>query len=145
MASIKWETADHMMNIVAFTVAQSMAKTGAKLDSEAIADFARGIFKDYCDTVGITDVEEPEDENEDENKYCDSAADCFFCNSDEEEWDEDEEDGYFNSDNDEENDDGHSYVLTAKGEFITRYMEAGYSFEEACAIADLLFGKGEGE
>ena len=142
MTSIKWETADHMMNIVAFTVAKSMAKIGAKLDSEAIADFARSIFKDYCDTVGITDVEEPEDENE--NKYCDSAADCFFCNSDDEEWNEDEENGYFNSDNDEEkNDNDHPYVLTPKGKFVIQYMEAGYPFEEALKVADILFGEGE--
>lgn len=65
---------------------------------------------------------------------------------DDEEWDENEENGYFDSDDDEEDDgDTTAYSLTAKGEFVVRYMEAGHTFEEACAIADLLFGEGEGE
>lgn len=59
-----------------------------------------------------------------------------------EEWDEDEEDGYFNSDDDDD-DDATTYSLTAKGEFVLKYMEAGHSFEEACEIADALFGEGE--
>ena len=98
--------------------------------------------------ISISIASEPEVEDDDENKYCDSATDCSFCNSDDEEWDEDEEDGYFDSDDDDdEEDDGDTtaYFLTAKGEFVVRYMEAGHSFKEACAIADLLFGEGEGE
>ena len=75
-----------------------------------------------------------EEEEEDEHKYCDSAADCCFCNSDDEDEDEDEE---------EEDDDDAVYSLTAKGEFVLRYMEAGHTFEEACEIANILFGKGE--
>jgi len=133
MASIKWETAEHMMNIVAFTVAQSMAKTGTKLDTEAVADFARGIFQDYCDTVGITDVEEPE---ESENDFG------------EEEWNEDEEGGYFNSDEEEEeedDDDDCPFTLTPKGEFVARAIEAGISFEDACNMANIVFGDNEGE
>ena len=59
---------------------------------------------------------------------------------DDEEWDEDEENGYFNSDYD---DDTTTYSLTAKGEFVVRYMNAGYTFEDACEIADILFGEGE--
>lgn len=53
-------------------------------------------------SVSIDNEPKAEAEAEDENKYCDSAADCYFCNSDDEEWDEDEEDGYFNSDDDDE-------------------------------------------
>lgn len=62
---------------------------------------------------------------------------------DDEEWDEDEEDGYFNSDEEEEDDDTTTYSLTAKGEFVLRYIEAGHTVKEAYEIADLLFGKGE--
>ena len=83
--------------------------------------------------ISISIASEPEVEDDDD--------------SDDEEWDEDEEDGYFDSDDDDEEDDGDTtaYSLTAKGEFVVRYMEAGHSFKEACAIADLLFGEGEGE
>lgn len=49
--------------------------------------------------------------------------------------DEDEED----EDEDAEYDDSCQYSLTAKGEFVLRYMEAGHTFEEASDIADLLF------
>lgn len=95
-------------------------------------------------SVNIAREPEPEAEDEDENKYCDSAADCCFCNSDNEEWHEDAEDGYFNADDDEEDDDDSTvYSLTAKGEFVLRYMNAGHTFKEACKIADILFGNGE--
>ena len=46
-------------------------------------------------------------------------------------------------DDEEDNDDNAVYSLTVKGDFALRYMEAGHTFEEACEIADLLFGKGE--
>ena len=97
-------------------------------------------------------------EVEDENKYCDSAADCYFCNSDDEEDDDQKEEvdafglpmdywSEFDEDNDAdentEHDDSCRYSLTAKGEFVVRYMEAGHTFEEACKVADILFGKGE--
>ena len=74
-----------------------------------------------------------EPEAEDEDKYCDSAADDYFCNSDDEDEDSEEED----------DDDNTTYSLTAKGEFALRYKQCGHSFEEACRIADILFGEGE--
>lgn len=77
-----------------------------------------------------------EPEAEDENKYCDSAADDYFCSSDEDE-DNDEED------DEEEDDDNTVYSLTAKGEFVLRYMQYGHTLEEASKIADILFGEGE--
>ena len=56
----------------------------------------------------------------------------------------DNEDANEDEDEDEENDgDNTVYSLTAKGEFVLRYMNAGHTFEEACKIADLLFGEGE--
>ena len=97
--------------------------------------------------ISISIAGEPEVDNE--NKYCDAAADCYFCNSE----DEDEEvDDFgvpmdywseFDEDNDEDEDDTCQYSLTPKGEFVLRYIEAGHTFEEAYEIADLLFGKGE--
>lgn len=111
-----------------------------------------GVIDEYCRAVdaaliamgiSVSIDNEPKAEDEDENQYCDSAADCFFCNSNEEEFDEDEEDGYFNSDDEEEDDDTTTYSLTPKGEFVLRYIEAGHTVKEAYEIADLLFGKGE--
>ena len=62
---------------------------------------------------------------------------------DDEEWNEDEEGGYFNSDyEDEDEDDSCQYSITCKGDFIARALETGnFSFEEACSIADVLFGE----
>ena len=67
-----------------------------------------GVIDEYCRavdaaltamgiSVSIDNEPKAEAEDEDENQYCDSAADCFFCNSD-------EEDDDFNSDDDEEED-----------------------------------------
>ena len=117
-----------------------------------------GIIEEYSQVIdaalaamGIEVSIDSTPKNEDENKYCDSAADCYFCNSDDEEvddfglptdyWSE------FDEDNDEdentEHDDSCRYSLTAKGKFVLQYMNAGYPFEEACKVADILFGKGE--
>ena len=73
------------------------------------------------------------------------------CEDEDEDEDFDEEDFDFDSDDDEdededeeENDDDNVvYSLTVKGEFVLRCMEAGYTFEEACEIANVLFGDGE--
>lgn len=108
-----------------------------------------GVMEEYTSAVdaaltamGISVDIASEPEDDDENKYCDSAADCYFCNSDDEEWDEDEEGGYFNSDYEDEDEDC-QYSLTPKGEFVVKYMEAGYPLEEALKVADILFGEGE--
>lgn len=63
---IKWETAENMMNIVAFTACQSFIENGKEIDLEAIQDFARSTFEKYCKAMGITEVEEPEDFDEDD-------------------------------------------------------------------------------
>lgn len=116
--TIKWETADNMMGIVSFTAMRAAIDHGEEPNIEGITEFARDMFEKYCKAVGITEIEAPEDENEDEYDF-----------------DDDDED-------DEENNES-AFSLTAKGEFALQYMEAGYSFEEACEVADLLFGKGE--
>lgn len=71
-----------------------------------------------------------EDEGEDEDEDEGFDEDDFDFDDDE---DEDEE---------EDDDNNAVYFLTVKGDFIRRYMEAGYSFEEACEVAGLLFGEG---
>lgn len=59
---------------------------------------------------------------------------------------EDEDDFNFDlADEEEDDDDNTVYSLTAKGEFVMRYMNTGRTFEEACKVADLLFGEGQGE
>lgn len=70
-----------------------------------------GVMEEYTAAVdaaltamGISVDIATEPEVEDEDEYCDAAADCYFCNSDDEEWDEDEEGGYFNSDDNEDED-----------------------------------------
>ena len=63
-----------------------------------------------------------------------------------EDFDEDDFDFDFDDEEDDkedDEDDSCQYSLTVKGEFALRCMEAGYTFEEACEIADLLFGEGE--
>lgn len=69
------------------------------------------------------------------------------CEDEDEDEDFDEEDFDFDDDEDEDeeedDDDNVVYSLTVKGEFVLRCMEAGNTFEEACEIADLLFGEGE--
>lgn len=106
-------------------------------DDEEMAEW--GLIKEYTSAVdaalaamgiSISIAGEPEIKVE-ENDF------------DDEEWDEDEEDGYFNFDEEENDDDTTTYSLTAKGEFVLRYMEAGHTFEEAYKIATLLFGDGE--
>jgi hypothetical protein len=69
-----------------------------------------------------------EDEDEDED-FNEEDFDFDFDEEDDDEEDDDE--------------DNVVYSLTVKGEFVLRYMEAGYPFEEACEVADILFGKGE--
>ena len=57
-----------------------------------------------------------------------------------EDFDDDEDE---DEDEEEDDDDNVVYSLTVKGEFVLRCMKEGYTFEEACEIADLLFGDGE--
>lgn len=72
----------------------------------------------------------PSYEEEDEDEDFDEEDFAFdFDDEDDDEEDEDE--------------DNVVYSLTVKGEFVLRYMEAGYPFEEACEVADILFGEGE--
>ena len=45
----------------------------------------------------------------------------------------------------EEEEEEEFYTLTAKGEFVVRYMELGYSFPEAMEVANVLFDNNEEE
>lgn len=126
MATIKWETAKHMMNIVAFTCVCAAQDQGKEPDVKGIEEFTRKMFRRYCQIEGISEVEEEEEEaeeeNENENKYCDSAADLFFCNSDDEEQNENEEE---------------KHAITLKEQLVLGLMQTGMSLEEANARADM--------
>jgi hypothetical protein len=99
--------------------------------------------------ISVSIASEPEVEDDDESKYSDAAADCYFCNSVDEAvdvfgvptdyWSTFDED----NNDDEEEEDTTNYSLTPKGEFVLRYLEAGHSFEEAYEVANLLFGRDE--
>ena len=64
--TIKWETAENMMNIVAFSACKVYAESASDINLEAIQQYAREIFEEYCEAMGITGVEEPEEEEEEE-------------------------------------------------------------------------------
>lgn len=92
----------------------------------------------------------PSCEDEDEDIDFDADDD----DDDDDDWDEDVDAFGFpadywspfdENDEDEEENEGKNvaYSLTVKGEFVLRCMKAGYTFENACAIADVLFGDGE--
>jgi hypothetical protein len=123
-----------------------------ELDECSIIEEYSSVIDAVLAAMGIEVSIDGEPKVEDENKYCDSAADCYFCNSDDEEDNDRKEevdafglpmDYWSEFDEDNGEDDSCRYSLTAKGEFVVRYMEAGHTFEEACKVADLLFGEGE--
>lgn len=94
-----------------------------------------GVLEEYATVVdaaltamGITVNIDKEPKVKDEDEHCDAAADCYFCNSDE----------------DEEEDDC-EYSLTPKGEFVAQLLEDGVPFETACELASFLFDDNEGE
>ena len=132
---IKWETAENMMNIVAFTACQSFIENDEEIDLEAIQDFARSTFKDYCEAMGITDVEEPEDEDEDKDED-DFDSDFDFEDEDENEDEDEDEDADEDEDEDE---DTTVYSLTPKGYFVLALLDFGLTWEHACEIADRVF------
>jgi len=106
-----------------------------ELDESGIMEEYTAVVDAALTAMGIS-VSISHELDEDENKYCDSAADCYFCNSEDEE-DEEEED---------EEEDTCQYTLTPKGEFVVRALDTGmFSFEEACDIANVLFDDSEGE
>lgn len=56
--TISMNTADHMMDIVAFSAIQSAIELGEEIDLDAIEEFARDMFTRYCEAEGITEVED---------------------------------------------------------------------------------------
>lgn len=62
MSTIKWETADQMMNVLAFAFAVSAKKANLPIDMNEALEFAQEMFGKYCEAYGITDVEMEEDE-----------------------------------------------------------------------------------
>jgi hypothetical protein len=117
-----------------------------------------GIIEEYCGAldaalaatgISVSIAHEPEDANE--NKSCDSAADCSFCNSEEEEEEVDDfgvpKDYWseFDENDDEDKDDDCQYSLTPMGEFVARALAAGLDFEDAVHLASIVFDNSEGE
>ena len=84
--------------------------------------------------INISIDANPSCEDEDEDEDEDFDEEDFDFDFDDDDDDEDEE---------ENDDDNVVYSLTVKGEFVLRCMEEGYTFEEACEIADILFDEGE--
>jgi len=124
-----------------------------ELDESGIMEEYTAVVDAALTAMGISVNISHEPEDVDENKYCDSAADCYFCNSEDEEDEEVDDFGVptdYWSDNDEEEEneeeDTCQYTLTPKGEFVVRALDTGmFSFEEACDIANVLFDDSEGE
>lgn len=56
--TISMDTANRLMDIVAFTAIQSATEFGEEVDVEAIEEFARDMFTRYCEAEGITEVED---------------------------------------------------------------------------------------
>lgn len=56
--TISMDTAERLMNIVAFAAVQSAIELGEEFDLEAIEEFARDMFVRYCEAEGITEVED---------------------------------------------------------------------------------------
>ena len=95
-----------------------------------------GVLEEYSSAVdaameamglGVSIIPDDEEEEEEEDEIDEEEFDSL--------WGEDEDE--------DEDEDTEVYSLTAKGDFVVRYMEAGHTFEEACEIADVLFGEGE--
>ena len=108
-----------------------------------------GVIEEYCraldaalTAMGIEVCIAGEPEVEDENEYYDSAEEVDDFGVPTDYWSEFDEDNG-EEDDEEDDDDTTTYSLTAKGEFVLRYMQYGHSFEEASKIADMLFGEGE--
>ena len=55
---ISMDTANRLMDIVAFTAVQSALEFGEEVDVEAIEEFARDMFTRYCEAEGLTEVED---------------------------------------------------------------------------------------
>lgn len=56
--TISMDTANRLMDIVAFSAIQSATELGEAIDVDAIEEFARDMFMRYCEAEGITDVED---------------------------------------------------------------------------------------
>jgi hypothetical protein len=111
-----------------------------EIESSDVMDVYASVLDAALDALGIevliSNTPTPdEDEVDDFGVPVDYESDFDEDEDEEEDEDEDEEE--------EDEIDTTAYSLTAKGEFALRYMEAGHTFEEACEIADLLFGDGE--
>ncbi len=114
-------------------------------EANVIEEYASA-FDAAMKAIGIKLVVNPnvvddEDEYEDDEEFEDEDEDF----SDDDDYDYEDEEEEEDEDDEEDEEDTCEYTLTVKGDFVLRYMNAGHSFEEACKIANILFGEGEGE
>lgn len=72
MSSIKWETADEMMNILCFAIITTAIEENEPITIDEAVTFAQSMFQKYCDTFGITEVEDPEEDTDEEDADEDS-------------------------------------------------------------------------
>lgn len=102
MSSIKWETADEMMNVLCFAAITAAIEENEPITIDEAVTFAKSTFKKYCDTFGITEVEDPEEDTDEEDADEDPdftatfeiELDPMVTFEDDEEEDEDEEEDY---------------------------------------------------
>ena len=87
------------------------------------------------------DIDFDDDDDDDDDDDWDEDVDEFGVPADY--WSPFDENDKNDEDEEENKDENVAYSLTVKGEFVLRCMKAGYTFEHACAIADVLFGDGE--
>lgn len=106
MSSIKWETADEMMNILCFAIITTAIEENEPITIDEAVTFAQSMFQKYCDTFGITEVEDPEEDTDEEDADEDSdlpatleiELDPTIVFEDDDEEDEDEEEDYRDND-----------------------------------------------
>lgn len=111
MSSIKWETADEMMNVLCFAAITAAVEENEPITIDEAVTFAQSMFQKYCDTFGITEVEDPEEDTDEEDTDEDpdftatleieldptivfEDDDDFYEDDEEEDEDEDEEEDY---------------------------------------------------
>lgn len=102
MSSVKWETADEMMNVLCFAVITAAIEENEPITIDEAVTFAKSMFQKYCDTFGITEVEDLEEDTDEEDADEDPdftatleiELDPMVTFEDDEEEDEDEEEDY---------------------------------------------------
>lgn len=109
MSSIKCETADEMMNVLCFAIITTAIEENEPITIDEAVTFAQSMFQKYCDTFGITEVEDPEEDTGEEDTDEDSGLPATL----EIELDPtivfEDDDDYYEDDNEEDEDEEEDY------------------------------------